>query len=221
MVGGHLTPEWLTDAYRHGIFPWPVFEDEHLLAWWSPDPRGVIPLDGSQSGSQGGSQGGSQSGLHVSRRLRRVVKSGKFQVTINRDFSGVIRACASVDDRRDNTWITCAMREAYETYHREGKAHSIEVWHEGELAGGVYGVGLGGMFAGESMFHHVTDASKVALVHLVDHLKHRGYRLFDIQQRTGHSASMGAVDISRSQYLARLQAAVSLRVTFGETLEPA
>lgn len=203
MIGGHLSPEWLTDAYRNGIFPWPVFEDENLLAWWSPDPRAIIPLDG----------------LHVSRRLRRVVRSRKFTVTINRDFSGVIAACASVDDRCENTWITCAMREAYETYHREGMAHSIEVWREGKLVGGVYGVAIGGMFAGESMFHSVTDASKVALVHLVAHLNRRGYQLFDIQQRTGHSARMGAIDIPRDQYMSRLQAAIDLPITFGESLE--
>ncbi|MCA9246878.1 MAG: leucyl/phenylalanyl-tRNA--protein transferase [Planctomycetales bacterium] len=200
MIGGHLSVDWLTDAYRHGIFPWPVFEDENLLAWWSPDPRAIIPLDG----------------LHVSRRLRRVVRSGKFQVTSNRDFAAVVEACATVDDRRDNTWITRAMKDAFCEYYRAGFGHSVEVWCDGQLAGGVYGVAIGGLFAGESMFHYETDASKVALVHLVAHLNRRGYRLFDIQQLTAHSARMGAIEIPRTRYLQQLSEAVDLPVSFGE-----
>jgi leucyl/phenylalanyl-tRNA--protein transferase len=201
-LGGRLTPEWLLDAYRHGIFPWPV-SDDAPIAWWSPDPRAIIELDA----------------LHVSRRLRRTLRSGRFQVTCDRDFPGVIGGCASAKGRVGQTWITPAMLGAYTRLFELGHAHSVEAWHEGHLAGGVYGVTVGGVFAGESMFYRVRDASKVALAHLVAHLKARGYRLFDIQQLTPHTARLGATEIPRKLYMQRLAEAVALSVRFGEQLE--
>jgi leucyl/phenylalanyl-tRNA--protein transferase len=202
MFGGRLAPEWLLDAYAHGIFPWPIFDGADVMVWWSPDPRAIFELDQ----------------FHVSRRLARTVRSGRFDVTCDRDFAGVIRGCATADDRSGNTWLTPAMIAGYERLHSLGHAHSIEVWQEGQLAGGTYGVAIGGMFAGESMFHRVRDASKIALVHLVRHLRARGYTLFDIQQLTDHTASLGATEIPRDEYIARLAEAVALPVTFGSEL---
>ena len=200
-VGGQLTPDWLLAAYGRGIFPWPVIEDEwEVLAWFSPDPRAVIELDG----------------LHVSRRLARRIRSGQFQVTVNRDFSGVISGCMA--PRRDDcgTWITPEIRSAYQRLHELGYAHSVEVWSETKLGGGLYGGALGGMFAGESMFHRERDASKIALFCLQSHLRQRGFTLFDIQQQTNHSKSMGAVEIPRTEFLLRLNSALTLPVTFGD-----
>lgn len=229
-VGGRLTPEWLLDAYRHGIFPWPMWEDEPI-AWWSPDPRAIIELDG----------------LHISRRLQRTLRSGKFQVTHDSAFQKVIEGCATAGDREESTWLTPAMIAAYCRLHSLGHAHSIEVWSDlplplgegrgesglidkaqgaltphpspkgrGELVGGTYGISIGGFFAAESMFHRVTDASKIAVVHLVAHLRTRGYELFDIQQWTPHTGRMGAVEIPRTEYLRRLAHAVKQPVSFGD-----
>ncbi|HEX3599931.1 MAG TPA: leucyl/phenylalanyl-tRNA--protein transferase [Lacipirellulaceae bacterium] len=226
-VGGRLTPEWLLDAYRHGIFPWPMWENDPI-AWWSPDPRAVIELDG----------------LHVSRRLQRRLRSGKFRVTSDRDFAGIIHGCATAGDRQDGTWLLPQMISAYREMHRLGHAHSIEVWSslplpsgegrgkgeaprypdpnslpKGEgmrLVGGTYGIAIGGLFAAESMFHHVTDASKVAVAHLVAHLRNRGYELLDIQQWTPHTGTLGAVAIPRRAFLERLARAVNQPITFGE-----
>lgn len=203
-VGGQLTPNWLLAAYERGIFPWPVIEEEwEVLAWFSPDPRAVIELDG----------------LHVSRRLARRIRRGQFQVTLNRDFAGVISGCMA--PRRDDsgTWITPEICAAYQRLHELGHAHSVEVWSEASLVGGLYGVALGGMFAGESMFHRARDASKIALFCLQSHLRQRGFTLFDIQQQTNHSKSMGAVEISRAAFLLRLNSALALPVTFGECLD--
>jgi leucyl/phenylalanyl-tRNA--protein transferase len=200
-VGGRLAPEWLLDAYRHGIFPWPVW-DEEPMAWWSLDPRAIIELDG----------------LHVSRRLARTIKSGKFAATIDRDFWGVIESCASASGRAENTWLTPAMIDAYLEMHRLGHAHSVEVWRDGALAGGTYGVSIGGFFAAESMFHRVRDASKVAIAVLVAHLRARGYALLDIQQWTPHTGRLGAIEIPRTDYLKRLTLAAKLPVDFGGVL---
>lgn len=202
-IGGSLSPDWLLHAYRHGIFPWPHGNDPPLLLWFSPDPRAIFEMDG----------------LHISRSLRRTLHRGKFEVTTDKAFSQVIRACAVVGDRCEGTWITPQMVAAYELLHHEGVTHSVEVWHEGQLAGGVYGVAVGGLFAAESMFYHVTDASKVALVHLMGHLRARGYQLFDIQQLTEHTASLGATEIPRSQYLKQLKQVVPLPITWGSQLE--
>ena len=202
-VGGELSPEWLLDAYTHGIFPWPLVEEYELLAWWSPDPRAIIEIDA----------------IHVPRRLARRCRSGEFALTCNRDFPQVIHRCATAQDRAGNTWLTQAMIDAYIALHEVGNAHSVEAWHEGELVGGIYGVAWGGMFAAESKFYLRRDASKVALVQLMRHLAARGFALFDIQQFTPHSGRLGARTIRRQEFLRRLDAALALPVTFGETLE--
>jgi leucyl/phenylalanyl-tRNA--protein transferase len=192
-VGGDLGPNRLLQAYSAGVFPW--YSEGEPILWWSPDPRAIFELDG----------------LHVPRRLARTLRSGRFRVTVNQDFAGVIRGCA---DRDEGTWITAEMIAAYETMHRLGHAHSIEVWHGTKLAGGLYGMALRGLFAGESMFTRVRDASKVALVYLIDRLRQCGFQLFDIQMLTEHTARLGAVEIPRKQYLARLRKALTCRVTF-------
>lgn len=201
MFDGDLTTAWLLEAYRNGIFPWPIVRrrTEHL-SWWSPDPRAVLELDC----------------LRVSRRLRRRLDSGRFNVSINRDFAGVIRACAQPRDERGGSWITPALIDAFLEFHRAGYAHSVEVWDDDRLVGGIYGVAIGGFFAGESMFHRTTDGSKMALVHLVNRLRERSFVLFDIQQATPHTISLGATEIPRSRFLRRLHDAISLPVTFAD-----
>jgi len=201
-VGGQLTPDWLLDAYGHGIFPWPITGSVNLLAWWSLDPRAVILWDR----------------FHVPRRLRRTCRSGRFTVTCDRDFPGVIHGCATAAGREGQTWLTEEMIAAYMGLFDLGHAHSVEAWSDGALAGGVYGLSVGGLFSAESMFHRVTDASKVALVHLVVHLQMRGYPWMDIQQLTPHTARFGAMEIPRSEYLRRLDEALALPVTFGAGL---
>jgi leucyl/phenylalanyl-tRNA--protein transferase len=198
--GGQLTEEWLLDAYSHGIFPWPMGEPGTPVPWWSPDPRAVIELDR----------------FHVPRRLRRMIRSGRFEVTRDCDFPGVIEGCATASDRVGETWITPEMIDAYTQLHRLGHAHSVEAWHEGRLAGGVYGVAIGGFFAAESMFYRVSEASKVALIRLVEHLAARAYALFDVQQLTPHLARFGATVIPRKEYLRRLAAAVRLPAVFDD-----
>jgi leucyl/phenylalanyl-tRNA--protein transferase len=195
-LGGDLKPARLLQAYRSGIFPW--YGEGDPLLWWSPDPRAIFELNA----------------LHVSRRLRRTIRSGRFTVTINRDFRGVMCGCADRPD--EGTWITSEMREAYEAMHRLGHAHSVEVWQGETLAGGLYGVAIGGFFAGESMFTRVRDASKVALVHLMDRLRERGFQLFDIQFLTDHTKRLGAVEIPRSEYLRRLRRGLDCPARFDE-----
>jgi leucyl/phenylalanyl-tRNA--protein transferase len=201
-VGGNLSAPWLLDAYRHGIFPWPFWEDEPMM-WWSPDPRAILPLES----------------LNISRRLSRTIRSNRFQATCNTAFKQVLEGCAIGPNRSGGTWLIPEMIEAYVHLHQLGYAHSIEVWHDGQLAGGTYGVAIGGLFAAESMFYRIRDASKVALVYLVAHLRHRGYQLLDIQQWTPHTGRLGAIEISRKEYLQRLAAVVDLPVTIGEHLE--
>jgi leucyl/phenylalanyl-tRNA--protein transferase len=193
--GGDLEPSTLVAAYRRGIFPWPA-EGIDLL-WWSPDPRAVLPLDG----------------LHVSRRLGQTLRQHRFRVTIDGDFAAVIAGCA--DRGTEETWITPALRAAYERLHALGWAHSVEVWSlDGALAGGLYGVAVGGLFAAESMFHRATDASKIALVALVQQCRAAGIELLDVQMPTAHLASRGAVTGPRADYLRRLAAAVERPVNF-------
>lgn len=187
-----LTPRVLVAAYSQGIFPMDV---EGEICWFSPDPRTVIPLDG----------------LHVSRRLARTCRSGKFEVRVNTDFAGVMRGCATRDE---GTWISEEIVTAYTKLYRRGLAHSLETWQDGQLAGGVYGVALGGAFFGESMFHYRTDASKVALVALVERLKTRGYVLLDVQYTTSHLSRFGCVELSRREYLARLKLALEVPARF-------
>ena len=174
------------------------------MLWWSPDPRAILPLDG----------------LYVSRRLGRRLRSDEFQVTCDTAFAGVIAACAQGQGREGGTWLTPGMIDAYVELHRQGHAHSVETWHDGQLAGGVYGLAIGGLFAAESMFYRSRDGSKVALARLVSHLTARGYKLFDVQQATPHTESMGVVEISRRDYLAKLRAVVELPVSFGDAIEP-
>lgn len=191
-VGGDLVPERLLLAYRSGIFPWTV----RPVTWWSPDPRGVFELGA----------------MHIGRTLRRRLRQQPYEVTRDRAFRSVIEACAR--ERRPGGWITREFIEAYDQLHRAGAAHSFECWRGGELVGGVYGVAVGGLFAGESMFHRADDASKIALVHLHDHLVARGYALFDIQMVTEITGAMGAVECPRREYLRRLAAAVALDCRF-------
>lgn len=191
-IGADLTPGTLLAAYRRGIFPMPDGGVRPPMCWFSPVRRGVIPLDG----------------LVVSRSLRRAVRA--VEIRVDTAFVDVIRACA--DPRRPQGWITKDIEEAYVELHRLGWAHSVEVWRDERLVGGLYGVAIGGLFAGESMFHLERDASKVALVGLVSLLsdEHAGGRLLDVQWVTPHLATLGAVEISRDEYLDRLAVALSL-----------
>ena len=273
--GRSLTPDLLRKAYAAGVFPW--YNPGEPVLWWSPDPRAVIELDG----------------LHVSRRLARTMKSGKFRTTVNRAFTDVMLGCG--ENRAEGTWVHDEMVAAYTALHAEGDAHSVEVWAPiapppdstatrqdaarsehplppwgrgpgggvatsapvpgerradapnppgppslggkggdelrsltgdpfgpgWELVGGIYGVAVGGLFAGESMFHRRTDASKVALVALVERLRARGFVLFDVQMTTDHTERMGAVNVSRAEYLARLAKAVKLtHVRFADEEPP-
>jgi leucyl/phenylalanyl-tRNA---protein transferase len=199
-AGSAFAPDVLLDAYRHGIFPWPMDHDEPVL-WWCPDPRAILPLDG----------------FVASRRLLRRIRSGEFQITSDRAFRDVMLGCACGPGREDGTWIIPEMIEAYTLLHELGHAHSIEVWKAGKLVGGTYGVAIGGLFAAESMFFRVRDASKVALYWLVQHLKSRGYQVLDVQQWTPHTGSLGVIEITRRKYLDRLAQVVELDVTFGAT----
>ncbi|MEJ5255346.1 MAG: leucyl/phenylalanyl-tRNA--protein transferase [Acidimicrobiales bacterium] len=187
-VGADLEPGTLLAAYRAGIFPMPVGRSR-LIAWWSPDPRGILPLDG----------------LRVSRSLR--ASTRRYEIRIDTAFTEVIEACASPE--RDGGWITPDIIRAYGQLHQLGWAHSVEAWADGTLAGGLYGVSIGGLFAGESMFHRRRDASKVALVALVELLREQGATLLDVQWTTPHLRSLGAIDVSRDRYLELLAQALS------------
>lgn len=184
-LGADLEPGTLLAAYRRGTFPMPLAPGGPM-AWWSPEPRGVLPLDG----------------LRVTRSLRRACR--RYEVRVDTAFAAVVEACA--DPGRAGGWITPEVAAAYERLHRLGWAHSVEAWDDRGLAGGLYGVAIGGLFAGESMFHRRTDASKVALVGLVELLRADAdaRRLLDVQWRTDHLATLGVVEISRSTYLRRL-----------------
>lgn len=192
-----LPVELLVSAYASGWFP---MASEGQIRWYSPDPRGILPLDA----------------LHIPRRLARVVRAGRFRIEIDRAFVDVMRACAADErDREDpGTWIDDEIIESYTALHEAGIAHSVEAWIDDRLVGGLYGVALGGAFFGESMFHHETDASKVALVALVERLRSRGYRLLDTQWVTPHLEQFGAVEIPRKDYLRRLELSLRLDCTF-------
>lgn len=185
-----LTTELLLRAYASGAFPMAV-DSRGTLRWFSPDPRAILPLD---------------AGFHIPHGLRRTLRRPPFEIAVNRDFPAVLEACATV---HGESWISPGISRAYRRLHEEGFAHSLECWQDGQLVGGLYGVHLGGAFFGESMFHRVTDASKVALVALVERLRARGFSLLDIQWTTPHLARFGALEIPRTEYLARL--ATSLR----------
>ena len=181
-AGGDLSPGRLLAAYRRGIFPW--YEEPEPILWWSPDPRAVL-FPGE---------------LHVPASLRRTLRRRVYEVTADRCFEGVIEGCAAPRARADGTWIGAAMREAYVELHRRGYAHSIETWRDDELVGGLYGIAIGRVFFGESMFSRADDASKVALVHLVGQLRAWGFALIDCQQHTPHLARLGARCIARSRF---------------------
>ncbi len=193
-VGGDLSVPRLLLAYRSGIFPWTV----DPLTWWSPDPRAIFELEG----------------FHVSRSLGRVLRKGVFRITVDRAFQRVMEGCAAPAPGRRSTWISPEFIAAYTQLHAQGHAHSVECWQANRLVGGVYGVSVGGLFAGESMFHRASDASKVALYHLIEHLRRRGFELFDIQMLTPVTAQLGGSTIPREEYLKRLGEAVGRPVCF-------
>lgn len=193
-IGEDYRPSTLVEAYRNGIFPWPDGSGE--VFWWSPDPRAVFVV-----GS-----------VKRSRSLRQVIRRGDLDVTFDTAFPAVMAACAQRAE--EGTWITRRMRAAYEALHRMGHAHSVEVWRDGTLVGGLYGITIGGVFTGESMFHRVSNASKVALVALDDHLLERGFALIDAQLHTDHLESMGARMVDRSSFLDVLHAVRDAPITF-------
>ena len=192
-AGGDLEPGTILAAYRRGIFPWP--DGAGRVLWWSPDPRAIMPLDG----------------FHQSRSLQRLRRRGRLTVTADRACPDVIRACG---ERAEGTWITDQMYDAYVRLHALGWVHSIEVWEEENLVGGVYGVAIGGFYAAESMFHRVNDASKVALAALVERLAAHGFTLLDVQFQTDHLATLGVTETRRSTYLHHLREAIALPATF-------
>lgn len=192
-IGGDLGPQRLLAAYRGGIFPW--FSPGEPILWWSPDPRMVLLPER----------------LKVSRSLHKALRRSEIQVRFDTAFREVMQACTEAPrDGQSGTWIVPEMIEAYCHLHQLGVAHSVETWRDGRLVGGLYGVAIGGMFYGESMFHHETDASKIAFVHLVRFLQEKGYGMIDCQMHTGHLASLGAEEIPRSDFLRRLQALTAL-----------
>ena len=190
-----IEPELLLDAYRHGIFPMALGKRGDI-GWFSPDPRAIIPLNDR---------------FHIPHGLRRVLKQKKFDITFDTDFKAVIRECAK---RKEGTWISRKIVESYCNLHRLGHAHSVETRLAGKLVGGLYGVHIGGAFFGESMFHRVTDASKVALVALVERMRAHGFVLLDTQWQTPHLAQFGTYEIPRAEYLRRLRRAVAIKCEF-------
>ena len=197
-----LSPEILLRAYAAGIFPMAESADDPELFWVDPKRRGIIPVDS----------------FHVPRRLRRVVRQNPFTIRCDTAFEAVMLGCAEASDKRPNTWINDEILRLYAGLFARGAAHSVECWHEGELAGGLYGVSLGAAFFGESMFSRVTDASKVALVHLVARLRQGGYRLLDTQFLTPHLAQFGGIEISRARYRRLLAEALRYRAVFPRDL---
>jgi leucyl/phenylalanyl-tRNA--protein transferase len=191
-VSAEITPEVLLRAYACGIFPMAESADDPTLFWVEPEQRGIIPLEG----------------FHISSRLKRTVRSDRFTVTVNRAFSAVIDGCAAPRMGRENTWINRRIRNLYTALHGLGHCHSVEAWEGDRLAGGLYGVSLGGAFFGESMFHHARDASKVALVHLVARLIAGGFVLLDTQFVTEHLRSFGAIEVPRRRYRTELDVAL-------------
>jgi len=194
-AGGDLTPDRILDAYSRGIFPW--FSEDEPVLWWSPDPRMVLfPNE-----------------FKVSRSLGKAVKSGRFEVRFDTSFRTVMQECAAPRHGNDGTWIVPEMVDAYTALHERGFAHSVESWRDGELVGGLYGMALGKVFFGESMFARETDASKTALVALVERLKHAGFQLIDCQQETRHLASLGARPIPRREFVQKLKELIHFPLT--------
>lgn len=193
-----LTPEILLRAYAAGIFPMAESSDDPEVFWVDPVRRGILPLDG----------------FHLSRRLKRTLRAGRFAVTYNRDFAAIIAGCAEPTSERPQTWINDDILQVYSALHERGFVHSVEARINDAVVGGLYGVALGGAFFGESMFSRVTDASKVALAHLVANLKRGGFRLLDTQFVTEHLQRFGAIEISRAQYRRLLAAALETKAYF-------
>jgi leucyl/phenylalanyl-tRNA--protein transferase len=191
-----LTPHILLNAYSQGIFP--MADEDGTIYWYDPDPRAILPLES----------------FHVSRRLQRTVRQDGYEVRVNTTFREVMIACMEPAPGREKTWISQEIVDVYCQLHELGFAHSVETWIEGELAGGLYGVAVGGLFAGESMFSRVTDSSKIALVHLVERLRERGFQLLDIQFMTEHLRGFGAIEIPRDEYKQRLARALRVWAKF-------
>ncbi|GAB3015858.1 leucyl/phenylalanyl-tRNA--protein transferase [Bowmanella dokdonensis] len=189
--GGDLSVPRLLLAYRNGIFPW--FSEGEPILWWSPDPRGILELHD----------------FVCSRSLARLARSGRYRVSLNHSFDEVIQACATIPRGSQGTWITARMIQAYQTFHRSGHAHSVEVWDNDMLVGGLYGVSVGSVFCGESMFHRQSNTSKLALYFLVEHLKKHGFTFIDCQLQNPHLRSLGAREIPRKAFLQRLHQAVN------------
>lgn len=200
-----LTPELIIRAYQAGIFPMAETADSDDLFWVSPQRRGIIPLDG----------------FHVSRSLRKLIRSHPWQVRVDTDFAGVIEGCATAGADRDSTWINPAIRRLYGQLFERGVCHTVEVWDDNALVGGLYGLSIGAAFFGESMFHRETGASKVALAHLVDRLRAGGYRLLDTQFVTDHLRTFGGIEIGREDYELRLAEALRHRADFTALDRPA
>jgi leucyl/phenylalanyl-tRNA--protein transferase len=193
-----VTPEVLLNAYCQGYFPMADPDDNHTLYWYDPDPRTIIPLES----------------YHVPRRLARTIRQAPFVIATDRAFREVMERCAEPTPERRQTWISCELIDLYSTLHQWGYAHSVETYLEGELVGGVYGVSINGFFAGESMFSRVTNASKVALVHLLQHLRKRNFRLFDVQFDNPHIQQFGTVNLPRHLYKRLLHRALETPATF-------
>ncbi len=195
-VGGDLSPQRLLLAYRQGIFPW--YSANEPILWWSPDPRAIIPLND----------------FRINRTMQKILKRGSFEIKVNAAFEEVINACADRESNSKSGWITKDMISAYINLYQMGFAHSVEAWKDGKLAGGLYGVAICGVFAGESMFHKESNASKVALCALVKRMKARAYMLLDCQMVTDVTRKMGALEISRADYLKRLDVALMVNCSF-------
>jgi leucyl/phenylalanyl-tRNA---protein transferase len=193
-LGGTLDVDTLIRAYRAGVFPW---SSDPVISWWSPDPRAIFDLDS----------------WRPHRSTARSARRAGWRFTVDGDFTGVMRACAESGDRRDSTWITDDFKRSYAELHRRGLAHSVEVWDGEALVGGLYGVTIGGFFGGESMFHLATDASKAAVGYLIERLRAGGFSLCDAQVPTPHLERLGAINIPRSEYLARLRRALTQTAT--------
>ena len=191
-----ISAEQLLNAYCRGIFP--MAHPDGEIYWYDPDPRAIIPLDG----------------LHIPRRLARTVRQAVFDIRMDTAFRTVMERCAEPVPGREDTWINEALIDLYTQLHMAGFAHSVETWQDGELVGGLYGVSIQGLFAGESMFSRQRDASKVALVHLVAHMKRKGFTLLDTQFNTPHLRRLGAIEIPRLEYHAKLQAALQVSARF-------
>lgn len=193
-----LTPDLILKAYACGVFPMAERHDAAEVYWIDPDFRGILPLER----------------FHVPRRLARTVRAGTFEIRVDSDFIGTIRGCARRTTKRRDTWLNAQLIRVFTELHQRGYAHSVEAWREGRLVGGLYGVALGAVFFGESMFSLEPDASKVALVALVERLRRGGFKLLDTQFVTAHLRRFGAIEIPRSQYLARLGEALAQRASF-------